>query len=369
MTIGENEFQIDFGDAELNDPNYEANIDKQGDADAAPTQPPTDGETPQGGDDTATQQQAPDGQSNGAQAGDGGAQKPDGQQQQGQDDKRAPAYKADDKGNLIDKDGKIVAQAGAERRAFERAQYQDRYIKRLEGDVERMQSDAAKMQALNGAPEKLGLQADEVQIGLQAIASFKKDPVATARWMLQETMRQGYNLQQIVGADAQGQVNGGSMDLQAVRNMINEAVQPLVGDRQTQQQQAQASEAAQREYERFMSKHDHASVQEPSITALMRRDSTLTPEVAYWQLREYAAKNGYDFSQPLGPQVQARQQGGQQQQTPAPNGNANPQAQQQPMPNGGAPTMDMQTGPTMADPDDGWDTIVNQSLREAGMLQ
>ncbi len=64
-------------------------------------------------------------------------------------------------------------------------------------------------QVLNQIPQKLGLDQRETEMGMQAIASFKKDPVSTARWMLQETMRMGYDLKQIVGEDAQGQISGG----------------------------------------------------------------------------------------------------------------------------------------------------------------
>lgn len=357
------QIQIDFGDPELNDPDYEKKVG-EADGDGTIETTPADGAPQQGGDATvAPQQQTADGQPAGADTGTGGAANGAGQQQPGDGDKGAsPKVKADKDGNLVDKDGNIVATAGAERRAFERVQAQERYIARLEQDLEQARSKDIDAQVLNGAPAKLGLDAQETQMGLQAIAAFKRDPVATARWMLQETMRLGYNLPQIIGQDAQGQLNGSGLDLQAVKNMINEAVHPLVGDRQAQQREQEAHTEAQREYDRFMAGHDHAAVHEDAIAALVRQDRNMTPEVAYWRLREYAAANGLDFAKPLAQQVQARRQGG-----GAPNGNATPQAQRTPMPNGGAPTQDMRTGPVMAEPDEAWDNIVRQSLREAGM--
>jgi len=370
--MADEQIDIDFGDPELNDPQYEQKLtDAEGTGDGTTEEQTADGAAQQGGDESIAPQQPQD-QSTGEQTGEGGTPNADGQQQPKPDDKSAsPGTKPDKDGNLVDKDGKIVAAAGPERRTYERVQQQDRYIKRLETDLEAAKSVSTQAQVLNGAPEKLGLDMQETQMGLQAIASFKKDPVATARWMLQETMRLGYDLPSIVGKDAQGQMTSGSMDLAAVKSMISEQLQPIIGDREAQQQQSQAQENAQREYDKFVAKHENATIHESAIASLVTRDKTLTPEVAYWQLREYAATNGLDFTKPLGPQVQDRQQGGQQQQTPAPNGNANPQAQnnqQMPMPNGGAPTADMQSGPTLADPDDAWDNIVNQSLREAGMM-
>lgn len=353
------QLNLDFGDPELNDPDYEKKVGGD-DGTAAPA--PTDGATQ--GDDTVTPTDdkgaAPD-------AGDAGDKAAPGEQR-GQDDKAGdPKHKTDDKGNLIDADGNIVAAAGAERRHFEKVQQQSRYITRLENELTEARKSDAYAKALNEVPQKLGLDMRETELGLQAIASFKKDPVATARWMLQETMRLGYNLQQIVGADAKGQINGGTMDLQAIKAMIAEQVAPLIGDRQAVQRETEIETAAQREYEAFIAKHDHADVHEDVIANMMAQDARLSPEVAYWQLREYAAKNGFDFTKPLRDQVQSRKQGGQ-----GANGHAQPrpnaQQQQQPMPNGGAPTQDMQNGPTMAQPDEAWDSIVRQSLAEAGLL-
>ena len=369
MADGE-QLDIDFGDPELNDPQYEEKQSALESTDGAATQQTPDGAAQQGSGEGTDAQQQTDAKQDGTDAGKGGTPDGTGQQQQSDGDKAASARaKADKDGNLIDGAGNIIAKAGSERRAFERVQAQERVIKRSESEIERLNTELAQARALNDAPQKLGLDAQEVQMGLSAIASFKKDPVATARWMLQETMRLGYNLQQIVGADAKGQLNGGSLDLAAVKSMIAEQMQPLIGDRQAAQQNEQATQAARDEYDKFMANHDNAGVHEDAIAALVSQDRNLTPEVAYWRLREYAAANGYDFAKPLGPQVQAKQQGGGQ--AAAPNGNANPQTQthqQQPMPNGGAPTRDMQQGPTMADADDAWDNIVNQSLREAGMM-
>jgi hypothetical protein len=364
---GDDDMNIDFGDPALNDPEYESKAGNIGAPDDNTPPAPADGGAPNDAPDAQGKPAGADtvtgGQGNQAAPG----QQPAGQQSPAKAD-AADKPRTDDKGNLIDKDGNILAMAGAERRHYERAQQQQRYITRLEGELTEARKADAYAKALNEVPQKLGLSLSEAEMGLQAIASFKKDPVATARWMLQETMRQGYNLQQIVGADAKGQVNGGSLDLQAVRSMISEAVQPLVGDRQAQQRQSEAEVSAQREYDAFVAKHEHATVHEDVLANMMQSDPNVSPQVAYWQLREYAAKNGLDFTKPLRAQVLARQQGGN-----GTNGHAQPrpnapQQQHQPMPNGSAPTQAMQQGPNMANPDEAWDVIVRQSLAEAGLL-
>jgi len=360
------ELEIDFGTEELNDPKYEENVDKGDDnvtieGEAADTAPQ------QGSDEGNAPQQQTEGQPVGNEAGKSGTGDNTGQQQSGKPEQfTSSRTKTDKDGNLIDAQGTVVAKAGAERRHYERTQAQASYINRLEGELKQAKDASSMTGVLNDAPSKLGLDAKETEMGLQAISSFKKDPVATARWMLQETMRLGYNLNQIVGENAQGQPNSGSLDLQAVKSMIGEAVQPLVQDRTAAQEQQQAQADAQRDYEAFVAKHDHATVHDDVLGKMLQDNRSLTPEVAYWQLREYAAKHQLDFSKPLREQVASRQQGGQGQQ---PQGNAAPQAQsQQPMPNGGAPAQNMQTSGTYADADDSWDSIVNDSLREAGML-
>lgn len=351
------QFGLDFGDPELNDPNYEQNVMEGGTDDAAP----------QGED----QQAAPDAQDAGQpdeqQSQDSNSGAPDAAASQG-DGKQQPANasrpRSDKEGNLLDAQGNVVAKAGAERRQYERVQHQAAHINRLEAEVKQLRDTNHMAGALNDVPSKLGLDMRETELGMQAIASFKKDPVATAKWMLQETMRLGYDLKQIIGADADGQLNGGSLDLQAIKAMIADQVAPLVNDRNAQQVTAQQEQEATREYEAFLAKHDNAGVHEDVIVKLMQNDKTLSPEVAYWQLREYAAKHGFDFTQPLRAQADARAKGAQNQQP----GNAPPQAQQRPMPNGGAPTADMRQQPQMAHPDDAWDSIVQQSLAEAGFV-
>lgn len=361
------ELELDFGTEELNDPNYEQKAGAPDDAQTTPTTP-TDGDQGDGAAQSQQQPQQPDAGS--AQAGEGGATdagRPAQQQPQGQG--AAPAVKQDDKGNLVDAKGNIVAKAGAERRTYERTQRQDNYIRTLENDLAAARQSEVQAKALNGIPTALGLNMNEAEMGLQAIASFKKDPVATARWMLQETMKMGYNLQQIVGADAQGQVSGGTLDLQAVKGMIGEALRPLLSDREAVQQATEAEQAATREYEAFLAKHDGAELHQDVIANLMAQDRTLTAEVAYWQLREYCAKHGYDFKQPLRAQAEARQQQGGASAQQQPNGNAAPPQTQMPMPNGTAPSADMSTQQQFAEPDAAWDVIVRQSMHDAGLLQ
>ena len=74
----------------------------------------------------------------------------------------------------------------------------------------------------------------------------------------------------------------------------------------------------------------------------------------------YALGQGLDFTQPLMPQVQARNQ--QQQAQPAA-----PVQPTQPMPNGNASSAVETQSPKVANGDDDWDSIVRNSMAESGM--
>lgn len=354
--------EFDFGDPELNDPDYEQNV---GNIEDETEDTSTDtGAQEQTSDDTVTQQQPAD--ADGDDAGEGGAGSEDGQQPP------APVggTRSDDKGNLIDAQGNIIAAAGAERRHFERAQHLTRHVKNLERELAEAREASSMTGVLNDVPTKLGLDMRETEMGLQIVASFKKDPVATARWALQETMKMGYNLAQIVGADANGQPLSGSMDLAAVKAMIAETVAPLIGDRQAAARQSQVEADAEREYSAFVAKHPNSDIHDEVLAGMLTENEGLTPETAYWQLVAYCARNNLDFNQPLRAQVLARQQGQQPNNAgAAPNGNAQPRPAQYsaaPMPNGSTMTARTQQESGMANPNDSWDSIVQQSLRDAG---
>lgn len=366
----DDDLQLDFGDDELNDPNYEQNIGAQDDASNADAGTPPDGEGQAGDAGTPPDDADNAGDAQGPDAGNGNAADDAGQQQQPRQDGNAAPTRArsDDKGNLVDKDGNIVAQAGGERRLYEQVQRQTRVISRLENELEQARQGQGD---INTVARSMELSGDELRVGGQFVSVFKRDPAAAARWALQEAINKGYNLNQIVNGNGNGQPgangNGGAITPDAIRNMVQQAVQPLLTDREQQQQSEANRQAAEREYETFMAKHEYADVHEDVLSDMLKADRSLTPEVAYWRLREYASQRGLDFSQPLRGQMQSRGQG-----APASNGNATPTRtqQQQPnmaMPNGGAAMSDADTRPTVADPDDGWDQIVSESLRHAGI--
>jgi hypothetical protein len=207
---------------------------------------------------------------------------------------------------------------------------------------------------------------NDARLGMQIMGNFRKDPLAVAKWALQETLSMGYTLPQITGQPGtQSDIN-----MQAVQKMLDDRLGPLVNDRNAQVQQTREQEGAVRAYSEFLAKHDYAEVHQEVLAKMMRGNPELTAPLAYWQLREWSTRNGYDFREPLEPQVTAAQSGQGRQAPRGNNGHAQPNNAQPsvPMPNGGNPNASMRTEPQIAAPDEDWDRIVQSSLREAGMI-
>lgn len=344
---------MDFGDPAFND--TEADImgafDEPQDTDAeALTEEDIEAEPAA---DTAPQ----DGAGAGEDGADEPSERPEPARTNGHDGSRP---RADADGNLLDANGKIIATAGRERRIFEQNDRLKRHVSHLEQQVQQLQNNAQQIDQIAGMPAQHGLSPQDVNAGMRIMSEFKRDPMAVAKWALQETLALGYNLKQIVGDGA------GGIEMQAIAKMIDDRVGPVVQKTQQQTEQERARDVATQQYNAFMAKHDYADVHEDALAAMIKQNDQLTPETAYWQLREYAARHQLDFTQPLGPQMQQRQQ-------PAPARHVSqpqPQPQQRPsapMPAGVAPAAAPQTQNPFADPNSDWEDIIADSMRAAGM--
>jgi hypothetical protein len=202
--------------------------------------------------------------------------------------------------------------------------------------------------------------------GLQIVAQWQKDPTAAVKYLLTEYAAMGHNVNELLGKD-------GGLDMAAVNTAIQNAVGPLVQDRTAQQREQQVNETVVREYNAFMAKYPEAATHENDIATLMQHDRQMTPEVALFRLKSWALENQYDFTRPLAPQIQARQQGGQQpsQQQPRPpvQGSQAPQQMTQPpIPNGrGSPQTNVAQHKTSAAADSDWDSIIREELQRSNI--
>lgn len=262
-------------------------------------------------------------------------------------------YNLDKDGNITDAQGQIVAEAGRERRWFETSETLHNYVgaqrEEIAGLKARISEIAAtSKEAMDGVPARLGLNMDEVNLGLKLAAGFKSDPVETARYIVAEAMKLGYNLEQIVETAGSNNLN-----MTAIKQLLDDRLGPVADQRNAEQEKRTQEQNGIDAYNVFMRRFPDAAHHQEQIAAVARQYK-IAPEDAYFELRKWANNKGYDFNQPLQPQMQRASQ-------PA-NG---PSAA--PLPSGGSLPGVVTNTPQIASDDVDYDDIIKESMREAGM--
>lgn len=285
-------------------------------------------------------------------------------QQQGRDgpsskNVREAGLKADDKGNIVNDKGEVVATAGNQRRQFEAALEQVRSFAnerpQLLQQVSTLTDRIAELEATNNVPPRLGLNSQEAVQGMQLMAAYKRDPVGTINHILTEA--------QAAGHDISGVGPGKGTDVISLfSRMLDERLAPLTQQQQQTQQSSADEAAATAQYNAFIARHAHAETHQNVIATMMEREPTLSAEAAYHQLHAYCLQSGLDFTQPLAPQIEARQSGQQPGTTEQQNGPG--------LPTGGSRGQNAATEDAdvdIASADASYTDIVRASMKEAGL--
>ena len=262
-------------------------------------------------------------------------------------------YGLDKAGNVTDAQGQVVAAAGRERRWFETSETLRNYLTHQREEISTLTARIGEVslsskEALNGVPTRLGLNDTEVDLGLKLSANFKSDPVATARYILAETMKLGYNLEQIVETAGSNNLN-----MTAIKQLLDERLGPVATQRTEEQQQRATERNGVDAYNKFMQRFPDAAPHQDQIAAISNHYK-VAPEDAYFELRMWANKQGLDFTKPLPPQMQR----------------ANPPAttpSTAPLPNGGTLPGTVIDTPQIASEDADYDDIIKDAMRDAGM--
>lgn len=257
----------------------------------------------------------------------------------------------DDKGNIVDENGQIIAPMGRARRIYEDNERLTRDFARVKQERDQLELQTREVALLNGIPKQYGLDNSEVARALDFAGRMKRgDTLGVAKDLLALISAQGHNISELLGEDV-----GDSIDMRAVKAMLDQRLGPVQQQREEETQRQEAQERGRREYERFVSDNEYADVHGDAIVNLMKANN-VSPQVAYNRIREFAYANGFDFSAPLGPQIVERQSGQQQQQQQRP----------QPKPLGnGQKTRDngvRDAQPVYADPDEDWGSIIKRAM-------
>lgn len=269
-----------------------------------------------------------------------------------------------ERGDIVRADGTVIAPRGSSRRLFElngRLQTQNN---ELTARYQQLERQAQETRLLNDIPRQFGLTNDEVAAALDLQARLKRgDVLSVAKDVVAMLAAKGHNITDLFGGEV-----GDSVEMRALQRMLDERFAPIQQQNQQRQREEQINAQARREYERFVSDNQYADIHGDIIVQFMNQNRT-SMQQAYNAVRDFAARNGFDFSQPLGPQIEAmvarQRQQSQQQQSPSAPQNGRP------MPNGAAftrPNGVQPITPAFADPDDDWGTIIRRAMADEGAV-
>lgn len=288
-----------------------------------------------------------------------GQQPSKGKKATGQDELRplGDGVFANSRGDIVDQSGKLIAQNGFAARMYQTNRRLRAQLDERTNELLRIQQQVGEVRALATSIQQYGLSNDEAAKALDMAGRMKRgDVLSVAKDILAIIAAQGYNVTDLLGSEV-----GDSLELRAVKQMLDERLAPITRQEQDRQQQEYAAEQGRRAYERFVAENEYADIHAGDIVQIMQREH-VTPQVAYNRLMQFASINRLDFTKPLGPQVVARiQEQQRRQQQP------NNRQQQKPMPNGAA-TRTSGAVPTMplAGADDDWGTIISEVQRTLG---
>lgn len=249
--------------------------------------------------------------------------------------------------DLVDGQGNLVAQGGKERRFYETAQRERSRADNLEKELTTIK---AQMDAVNNAGTlgtQYSLTPEEITTGAQIIAAYKNNPVETIQYMLTQAQASGHNI------DA---LTTGGLDMSAVKQMLDTALQPLVSEHQERADTQAAQSRATSVYNNFMAKYPDSAVHEDTLARLLNEDTSLSPEAAYFKLQSYYAKNNLDWTKSL---VQLQQAA-----TVAATSARNTQ---QALPEGSIANANVTDKPQVADVNTSTDDIIRDAMAEAGI--
>jgi hypothetical protein len=254
--------------------------------------------------------------------------------------------------NLVDRDGNVIAAGGKERRFYETAQ---REKTRADTATRELETVKSQLEAINNAGTvgtQYNLTPEEVTTGAQLISAYKNNPVEAIQYMLTQAQSNGYNV------DA---LTSGGTDMAAVKQMLDNALAPLVGEQKQRDDTQAAQDRAQTIYNEFNSKYPDSEVHEDSLTRLLQQDPSLSVEAAYFKLQSYYHQRGLDWTKSLA-QLQTDQDAQSVTRTASV-----PNTRQQPPDGGGVPSVNVTDTAQVADVSTSTDDIIRQAMAEAGI--
>lgn len=321
---------------------------------------------------TTTQQGTTQGQGRQPQRQGEGTNQDDRAQQRGQGDGRATQdgqdtrpprsvgsfFRATGDGSIYDLQGRKVANAGLERRIFDRV---TRYYNGMETEAAGLKQRLTNYEEANTVAKRENLSLEETAFGLRIVSAWKKDPIETLNFLLTQAQNQGKDISSI-------RSGGAAFDPAAVGSLLEEKLaaalaplSPLLEQVQQAREIDEVREQVNNDITAFFQEHPNAVQHRPVLGALMQKLDIGDPREAWLTLREQAVIHGWDLNRPLVDQAQAtvRQRNG----APTSDGNSRTVPDMTGRGGGGGNGSTVRAGALgAASKDDSWDDIVASSI-------
>lgn len=198
-------------------------------------------------------------------------------------------------------DGTVI-KSGPERRWYENMQ-----IARQQADATRLtlsQRDQeittlkAAAVAHEQAVQAMGATSPQnATTALRLYGDLQRDPLGTTTKLLAELKAAGHNVEGI----------GGAVDTLAIGQMITRQAQQGGEQQQSRVTPAQVAESARVETGQFFARYPDAVQHDSVLADIITKHPNVSLDDAYFQLKHAVVNQGFDWSQPLAAQVQARQ--------------------------------------------------------------
>lgn len=211
-------------------------------------------------------------------------------------------------GGTVSHEGRVLARDAAETRLYQDAVSHRRKNEELVRQVQSLETEKNAYVQANQHMQTLGLTPVDAANAMQFMAHYRRDPVAALKNIIAEVQAAGHNLEGI----------SGDTNFAAIQQMVQQAVAPFVGDRQATLQQQQEQARLGQELDNLIAERPWVSGQLRELDKLLEVQPNLSLRDAIHEMELYAVRHGFDLSQPLTPQVQARHAQPQQQQQQRP---------------------------------------------------
>lgn len=260
--------------------------------------------------------------------------------------------------DLVDPNtGLTVARGGVERRIFEGAQRVHRENNQLKQRLQVAETAANNSNEIVKLGTTLGVQHSDQVAALNLMSQFLKDPVKMLEALVVEVKSKGYQIPFLEQGVSPG------MDTAAINRMLDQRMAPITEQRQAQEQKAQFEVEAKQTLDNFLDDHPEGFHNLSVLGEMIMSDPKLTIQNAYVNLVKWCAANGFDYTQPIKPQVEARQN----QQQPAKTQAQNNPPHSAPLPNGRQPARTTPVNDAVQfDETASWSDIIRHAARESG---